>query len=182
MTDEAFKLDPKLNEKMVEAAGEVARATVTSPMFLEAVVSEMLTKVAKGPMSLLSRAPHSVHKSELLTPPATLEDGRILVLTKFPIDIASSYTLLVLPSCEPAADGPTPVGAADAKTASFDGLTLIWKDHPGQISNNHMVSLHPYEEQELNRQLLAANVQGPAFLYLTSLELGHDHTHESHTH
>lgn len=180
MTDESFKLDPKLNEKMIEAAGDVARATVTSPMFMEALVSEMLTKVAKGPMSLLSRAPHSIHKSELLTPPATLEDGRILVLTKFPVDIPSSYTLMVLPavSASDASDGPTPVGAVE----EFKELTLIWKDHPGQIGHNHMVNLHPYEEKELIRQLQAAKIQGPAFLYLTSLELGHDHTHESHTH
>lgn len=179
MTDESFKLDPKLNEKMIEAAGEVARATVTSPVFMEAMVSEMLTKVAKGPMSMMSRAPHSVHKSELLTPPATLEDGRILVLTRFPIDIPSSYTLLVLPNYVPdAGDGPTPVG----ETRSYEGLTLIWKDHPGQIGLNHMVNLHQYETRELERQLTAAKIQGPDFLYLTSLELGHDHTHESHAH
>lgn len=184
MSGKDFKLDSELSQKMIEAAGEVARVTVTSPMFLEALVGEMLGKVAKGPASLLSRDPHRITKEELLTAPATLEDGRILILTEFPVDIPSSYTLLVLPGVEaPADDMPTPVG--DERTVKvsegYDGLTLIWKDNPGQIGRNHMVNLHSYEQQELERQLTAANVQGPRFLYLTSLELGHD-PKDAHNH
>lgn len=185
-------IDPRILSKVVEAAGAAAQAAVNSPQYMEAMARLLIRESATNPGGFSRRPVSLLTTTDFLVPPTPLADGTVVILTMFPIDVPTSYTLMVLPDAEQQADhhheipvatmtkGPTEVaGPTDIDQPAFDPHMTKWqnysvicyKDQPGVATDNHIVTMHEDENDEVLRQLNTLGVAGVKWYYLTKLVL-----------
>lgn len=183
-------IDPRILTKVVEAAGAAAQAAVQSPQYMEALARSLIRESAINPGGFSRRPVTLLTTADFLVPPLPLADGSVVILSMFPIDVPTSYTLLVLPDVEqPQVDEEHPVGLRNGPTevtgpTDVDALphdphlaqwqnysTITYKDHPGVATDNHVVTMHEDEQEEVLRQLNTLGVRGVKWYYLTKLVL-----------
>lgn len=183
-------IDPRILTKVVEAAGAAAQAAVQSPQYMEALARSLIRESAINPGGFSRRPVTLLTTADFLVPPLPLADGSVVILSMFPIDVPTSYTLMVLPDAEQQQqehehpvglrNGPTEVGgptdvdapAHDPHMAQWQNYsTITYKDHPGVATDNHIVTMHEDEQEEVLRQLNTLGVRGVKWYYLTKLVL-----------
>lgn len=176
MTDaNNFKLEPALDEKCVKAASDSVLALVQSDAYRAALAADLLTFVAGGPASYMGVPADRITPDMLVAEPHPLPQGgdshgvNVLLLTTLPIRVPNCFVLLVLPSTGAVATNPNMPEPVEAEEPGQPAL-LVWRDNPGQVGSNTIISLHSFERDEILRQLALAGVTGPQFFYLTQLE------------